>query len=89
MAAIHSQSLASIDSLDGDKADAAATAAALALKAPLESPVFTGDPQAPDPSAGDNDQSIATTAWVQAELSSGTVITAAVSYLRSFAARHG
>ncbi|WP_269715821.1 DUF2793 domain-containing protein [Caulobacter sp. NIBR2454] len=36
--------------------------------APLDSPVFTGDPQAPTPAAGDNDDSIATTAFVQGEL---------------------
>jgi hypothetical protein len=34
--------------------------------APLASPVFTGDPQAPTPTAGDNDTSIATTAFVTA-----------------------
>jgi len=33
-------------------------------KAPLASPVFTGNPQAPTPTAGDNDTSIATTAFV-------------------------
>jgi len=32
--------------------------------APLASPVFTGDPQAPSPAIGDNDTSIATTAFV-------------------------
>jgi hypothetical protein len=31
----------------------------------LASPVFTGDPRAPTPTAGDNDTSIATTAFVQ------------------------
>ena len=36
----------------------------LALKAPLASPTFTGDPKAPTPSAGDSDTSIATTAFV-------------------------
>ena len=45
-----------------------ATTAAGALTAlgaaPLASPVFTGDPQAPTPTAGDNDTSIATTAFV-------------------------
>jgi len=35
-------------------------------KAPLNSPVLTGDPRAPTPAAGDNDTSIATTAFVQA-----------------------
>jgi hypothetical protein len=34
--------------------------------APLSSPVFTGDPQAPTPATNDNDTSIATTAYVQA-----------------------
>lgn len=33
-------------------------------RAPLASPVFTGDPKAPTPTAGDNDTSIATTAFV-------------------------
>jgi hypothetical protein len=42
-----------------------ATNAALALKANIASPIFTGDPQAPTPAIGDNDQSIATTAWVK------------------------
>lgn len=36
-----------------------------ALKAPLDSPSFTGNPTAPTPSAGDSDTSIATTAFVQ------------------------
>jgi len=39
---------------------------ALDLKAPLASPTFTGDPKAPTPSPGDNDTSIATTAFVAA-----------------------
>jgi hypothetical protein len=34
--------------------------------APLASPVFTGDPTAPTPAPGDNDFSIATTAFVEA-----------------------
>lgn len=36
-------------------------------KAPLASPTFTGDPRAPTPSPGDNDTSIATTAFVHVE----------------------
>jgi hypothetical protein len=32
---------------------------------PLDSPVFTGDPQAPTPAVGDNDASIATTQFVK------------------------
>jgi hypothetical protein len=38
------------------------------LKANLASPVFTGDPQAPTPATADNDTSIATTAYVKAQL---------------------
>lgn len=44
----------------------------LALKAPLASPTFTGDPKAPTPSPGDNDTSIATTAFVAAAVTAGT-----------------
>jgi Chaperone of endosialidase len=45
--------------------------------APLASPTFTGDPQAPTPAIADNDTSIATTAFVKAQgygnvLNSGT-----------------
>jgi len=40
----------------------------LALRAPLANPVFTGDARAPTPSAGDNDTSIATTAFVGAAI---------------------
>lgn len=36
--------------------------------APTASPTFTGDPKAPTPSLGDNDTSLATTAFVQATL---------------------
>ena len=32
--------------------------------APIDSPVFTGDPQVPTPPAGDADQSVANTEWV-------------------------
>lgn len=37
----------------------------LSWVAPLASPVFTGDPRAPTPAAGDDDTSIATTEWVR------------------------
>lgn len=40
--------------------------------APLDSPIFTGNPTAPTAALGDNDTSIATTAFVQQELLSGT-----------------
>ena len=50
--------------------------------APLASPTFTGDPKAPTPAAGDNDTSIATTAFVQNALAAlgmgaatGTLVT--------------
>lgn len=44
----------------------------LAAYAPLNSPAFTGDPTAPTAALGDNDTSLATTAFVQQELLSGT-----------------
>lgn len=40
----------------------------IATLAPLVSPALTGDPTAPTPAGGDNDTSIATTAFVQGEL---------------------
>lgn len=42
--------------------------AQLAAKAPLASPTFTGNPQAPTPATNDNDQSIATTEFVQNQI---------------------
>jgi hypothetical protein len=48
------------------------TSAALTGYAPIASPVFTGNPTAPTPTFGDNDTSIATTAFVQAGLLGGT-----------------
>src|SRR5262252_4479611 len=39
-------------------------------RAPVNNPVFTGDPQAPTPATADNDTSIATTAYVKANLGS-------------------
>jgi hypothetical protein len=43
--------------------------ATVASKAPTASPVFTGDPRAPTPTAGDADTSIATTAFVASAIS--------------------
>lgn len=43
-------------------------ATALGLKAPLDSPVFTGNPAAPTTAQFDNDTSLATTAFVQRAL---------------------
>jgi len=51
----------------------AAVANLNATKAPIASPIFTGDPKAPTPSPGDNDTSIATTAFVTAAVTAGTL----------------
>lgn len=50
---------------------------ALAAKAPLASPVFTGNPTAPTATPGDNDTSIATTAFVTAAIAAGGFATLA------------
>lgn len=47
--------------------------AGLALKAPLASPALTGNPTAPTPSPGDADTSIATTGFVAAAVTAGTL----------------
>jgi hypothetical protein len=53
-----------------------ATSASVALTnlggAPINSPIFTGDPRAPTPAPGDNDTSIATTAFVKSVIGSGS-----------------
>jgi hypothetical protein len=46
----------------------------LSAYAPLSSPLFTGDARAVTPTFGDNDTSIATTAFVQAALAGGTAV---------------
>jgi hypothetical protein len=48
-------------------------------KAPLASPVFTGDPQSVTPPPGDADQSIATTAFVAAAVAAGGATPAALT----------
>jgi hypothetical protein len=53
---------------------------ALALLAPKASPVFTGDPQAPTPTAGDSDNSIATTGFVAAAVAAAGAGAGAVRY---------
>lgn len=63
---------------DMDKPVSTATATALALKAPLASPVFTGDPKAPTPAPGDNDTSIATTAFVVAAIGAAVLPVGAI-----------
>ena len=85
---IHDNSLASLAELDTTKANDAEVTAALALKAPLESPALTGDPTAPTPIAGDNDTSIATTAYVQTELISGATAAGIRAWTLAFAAAH-
>lgn len=52
------------DALGDDASFATTMTNALALKAPLASPVLTGNPTAPTPAVDDNDTSIATTAFV-------------------------
>ncbi len=71
MGAVHTHAQSDITGLAAAlaaKADGAATTSALALKAPLASPAFTGNPTAPTPSPGDNDTSIATTGFVKAAI---------------------
>lgn len=59
--------------LGADPASAlhAATKQYVDLRAPLASPAFTGNPTAPTPTAGDNDTSLATTAFVTAAVATG------------------
>lgn len=52
-----------------DMATQAELDAAVGVKAAIFSPTFTGDPKAPTPTAGDNDTSIATTAFVTTAMS--------------------
>jgi len=52
------------DALNNDENLAATLMAEIALKAPIASPTFTGNPTAPNPPAGDSDNSLATTSWV-------------------------
>lgn len=53
--------------IGGDLADQTDLQTELNLKAPLASPAFTGNPTAPTPATGDNDTSVATTAFVKAQ----------------------
>ena len=46
----------------------------LSAYAPLASPAFTGNPTAPTATFGDNDTSLATTAFVQSALAGGTAV---------------
>lgn len=51
--------------------------------APLASPVFTGNPTAPTPTAGDNDTSIATTAFVTTALANAGMSAGGASFTGS------
>lgn len=55
--------------LDDDASFASTMTTALAAKAPLDSPTFTTQANAPTPAAQDNSTKIATTAYVQGEIS--------------------
>lgn len=55
-------------------------ATAIATKADTASPAFTGNPTAPTPSVGDDDTSIATTAFVQAAIAAGVAAAKAALY---------
>ena len=59
---------------DANKPVSTATQTALNLKANIASPTFTGDPKAPTPALGDNDTSIATTAFVRSAINSVTAV---------------
>lgn len=58
---------------DANKPVSTAQQAALDLKAPLASPVLTGNPTAPTQSAGDNSTKLATTAYADAAAVAATV----------------
>lgn len=75
ISALVNSSPATLDTLNelaaalGNDANFATTVTnALAAKAPIASPVFTGDPKAPTPAQFDNDTSLATTEFVQRAL---------------------
>lgn len=58
--------------LSGTYAGLAATTAALAARAPIDSPTFTGTPKAPTPTGGSDAQAIATKAYVQAQVAAAS-----------------
>lgn len=75
ISALVNSSPATLDTLNelaaalGNDANFATTVTnALAAKAPIASPVFTGDPKGPTPAQFDNDTSLATTEFVQRAL---------------------
>lgn len=56
-----------VDSVAGKTGEVELVVADVTGAAPLASPVFTGSPAAPTPSTGDDDTSVATTAFVKAQ----------------------
>lgn len=69
--------LANVDNTtDANKPISTATQTALNLKAPLAAPTFTGDAKAETATAGDNDTSIATTAFVTDAVSTAATVDA-------------
>ena len=57
----------------GDLIDSFPTIAEHDLKAPKDSPEFTGTPIVPTPSSGDSSAKAANTAWVQGELDADSI----------------
>lgn len=74
---------------DADKPVSTAQQAALDLKADLDSPALTGNPTAPTPAVGDNDTSIATTAFVQAEIAAQALIPEAPADGKAYVRKDG
>jgi hypothetical protein len=74
LAAVNVSFSGTVSMVDGSLsiADTSGLQTALDGKAPLASPAFTGNPTAPTPTAGDNDTSIATTAFVATALAGVT-----------------
>jgi hypothetical protein len=66
---------------DADKPVSNDTQAALNLKANLASPTFTGDPKAVTATTGDNDTSVATTAFVSTAITNAATPVATISDL--------
>jgi len=75
--------------LKTQKANVDEVNAALALKAPLNSPVFTGTPSAPTAASGTNTTQLATTAFVEDAVTASASILAKFAMLQQFAAAHG
>lgn len=88
IAALISGAPGALDTLDelaaafGDDANFATTVTnLLALKAPLASPALTGNPTAPTATPGDNDTSVANTAFVKAAVDAGDAQQVSISVI--------